>query len=137
MLLLSSLMYLLHMCSLSVLFASVRRFPTADDLDTHAEGYPCHSLMPVITCSSMQSFISGDTTVIVVPDEFSAEDWTTAVAHITGEYEWWYGEIGDGLFAYVITEVDVLGDTRVPDWQGLPLVLKSHIMARLRRAVPS
>jgi hypothetical protein len=56
---------------------------------------------------------------------------------ISGEFDWWYGEIVDGVFAYVITTEDENGHVGSADWQGLPVVLKSHILAGLRGTLPS
>jgi hypothetical protein len=56
---------------------------------------------------------------------------------ITGDYDWWYGEIAEGVWAYVITTEDTLGNVGNPDWTELPELLRTTVLAGLRREVPA
>jgi hypothetical protein len=69
---------------------------------------------------------------VVHADNEDASLWEAVVSHVRGEYDWWYGEIADGIWCYVIATEYADGYVGNPDWSQLPVVFKSHIMAGLR-----
>jgi hypothetical protein len=77
--------------------------------------------------------IRGDLTVITGPEDMALGN----MSHITGEFDWWYGKIAPGTWAYVIRTEDANGVIGNPDWQELPLLLRTSIVAGLWRTLPA
>jgi hypothetical protein len=92
----------------------------------------------VTPCKPMHTFIDKHTTVLTFAedDSPSPERLESLLSHC-GDYDWWYGEISDGVWAIIVTTEDADGNVANPDWQELPVVLKSLVMARLRGEIPA
>jgi len=88
------------------------------------------------TVMPVAAFKQDQYTVIVVTDG-TLDGFGEAVRHIDGDYDWWYGEIAPGIYAYSIVTEDASGYVGNPDWSELPELFKSDILAGLRRTLPS
>lgn len=101
---------------------------------------PSEHNMTVIGSSDMPVMIfrqDNYTVIAVIDGEYTIDQWARAVEHITGEFDWWHGEVMPGVDAYIISQEDAHGFIGNPDWQELPVVFKSDVLAGLRRAVPA
>lgn len=91
----------------------------------------------MIVYASMRTFTSADDHLVVIEHtDISAPldnaGFSTALAGYDGDFDWWYGQIGEDSFAYVITLEDELGFIRSADWEELDELLRSRIVAGLR-----
>lgn len=111
---------------------------TRQDPRSHESGYrQCNITVLGFTDMPLMTFRYNDShTVIATVGEFTADEFKEATRHIEGEFDWWYGEIGDGMYAYSITTEDPDGRPRVPDWPQLPELFQSVVLAGLRGTLP-